>query len=211
MPFEATPAENFDFDPETGLILAYTGTDVDVVVPREIDGVTVVGFKDYNAFASCQDYTDTETETNQTDWVRLRTLVLPETIKALPDSMLSYCQQLETFVCYAPLESTGKNQFMLCRSLNNVIFVNGVRMIDNYAFDSAGPLGNLYFGEHLDTICSQAFNFANLTSFGRRRAERGIWRVHRVPESHQPALHGQGRQLRRKLHHQLPEPRGDLL
>ena len=165
MPFEATPAENFDFDPETGLILAYTGTDVDVVVPREIDGVTVVGFKDYNAFASCQDYTDTETETNQTDWVRLRTLVLPETIKALPDSMLSYCQQLETFVCYAPLESTGKNQFMLCRSLNNVIFVNGVRMIDNYAFDSAGPLGNLYFGEHLDTICSQAFNFANLTSF----------------------------------------------
>ena len=165
MPFEATPAENFDFDPETGLILAYTGTDVDVVVPREIDGVTVVGFKDYNAFASCQDYTDTETETNQTDWVRLRTLVLPETIKALPDSMLSYCQQLETFVCYAPLENTGKNQFMLCRSLNNVIFVNGVCMIDNYAFDSAGPLGNLYFGEHLDTICSQAFNFANLTSF----------------------------------------------
>jgi len=165
MPFEATPAENFDFDLETGLILAYTGTDVDVVVPREIDGVTVVGFKDYNAFASCQDYTDTETETNQTDWVRLRTLVLPETIKALPDSMLSYCQQLETFVCYAPLENTGKNQFMLCRSLNNVIFVNGVRMIDNYAFDSAGPLGNLYFGEHLDTICSQAFNFANLTSF----------------------------------------------
>ena len=60
---------------------------MDVVVPREIDGVTVVGFKDYNAFASCQDYTDTETETNQTDWVRLRTLVLPETIKALPDSM----------------------------------------------------------------------------------------------------------------------------
>ena len=37
---------------------------------------------------------------------------------------------------------------MLCRSLNNVIFVNGVRRIDNYAFDSAGPLGNLYFGEH---------------------------------------------------------------
>ena len=165
MPFETTDARNFDFDPETGLILAYTGTDIDVVVPSEIDGVTVVGFADYNAFASCQDYTDTETETNQTDWVHLRTLVLPETIRELPDSMLSYCQQLETFVCYAPLESTGKNQFMLCRSLNNVIFVNGVRKIDNYAFDSAGPLGNLYFGAHLDTICSQAFNFANLTSF----------------------------------------------
>jgi len=165
MPFEPTPAENFEFDPETGLISAYIGTDVDVVVPREIDGVTVVGFKNYNAFDSCQDYTDSSVESNRTEWVRLRTLVLPETIRELPDMMLAYCQQLETFVCYAPLESTGGNQFMLCRSLNNVIFVNGVREIGNYAFDSAGPLGNLYFGEHLVRIGQQAFNFAGLSSF----------------------------------------------
>ena len=165
MPFEPTPVENFEFDPETGLISAYIGSDVDVVVPREIDGVTVVGFKNYNAFASCQDYTDSSVESNRTEWVRLRTLVLPETIRELPDMMLAYCQQLETFVCYAPLESTGGNQFMLCRSLNNVIFVNGVREIGNYAFDSAGPLGNLYFGEHLVKIGQQAFNFAGLTSF----------------------------------------------
>lgn len=165
MPFKPTPAENFEFNPETGLISAYIGTDVDVVVPREIDGVTVVGFANYNAFHSCQDYTDSSVETNQTEWVHLRTLVLPETIKELPGMMLAYCQQLETFVCYAPLESTGGNQFMLCRSLNNVIFVNGVREIDNYAFDSAGPLGNLYFGEHLVKIGQQAFNFAGLTSF----------------------------------------------
>ncbi len=165
MPFEPTPAENFEFNPETGLISAYIGTDVDVVVPREIDGVTVVGFANYNAFDSCHDYTDSSVETNQTEWVHLRTLVLPETIKELPGMMLAYCQQLETFVCYAPLESTGGNQFMLCRSLNNAIFVNGVREIDNYAFDSAGPLGNLYFGEHLVKIGQQAFNFAELTSF----------------------------------------------
>lgn len=165
MPFEPTPAENFEFDPETGLIAAYIGTDVDVVVPREIDGVTVVGFANYNAFDSCHDYTDSSVETNRTEWVHLRTLVLPETIKELPDMMLAYCQQLETFVCYAPLESTGGNQFMLCHSLDNVIFVNGVRAIDNYAFDSAGPLSNLYFGEHLVKIGQQAFNFAGLTSF----------------------------------------------
>lgn len=165
MPFEPTPAENFEFNPETGLISAYIGTDVDVVVPREIDGVTVVGFANYNAFHSCQDYTDSSVETNRTEWVHLRTLVLPETIKELPGMMLAYCQQLETFVCYAPLESTGGNQFMLCRSLNNVMFVNGVREIGNYAFDSAGPLGNLYFGEHLVKIGQQAFNFAGLTSF----------------------------------------------
>ncbi len=166
MPFEPTPAENFEFDPETGLISAYIGTDVDVVVPREINGVTVTGFANYNVFEACRDYTNTDMETNQTDWVHLRTLVLPETIKELPDSLLSYCQQLETFVCYAPLESTGGAQFMLCRSLDTVIFVNGVRAIENYAFDSAsGPLSTLYFGEHLDRIGQQAFGHSGLTSF----------------------------------------------
>ncbi len=166
MPFEPTSAECFDFDPETGLINAYTGTETDVIVPREIDGVTVVGFSSYNAFESCRDYTDTEIDTNQTSWVHLRTLVLPETITELPDSLLSYCQQLETFICYAPLETTGKAQFMLCRSLDTVIFVNGVREIGNYAFDSAsGPPDCLYFGSHLNRIGEYAFNNCGITSF----------------------------------------------
>ena len=72
------PAEYFEFNPATGLISAYTGTDVDVVVPREIGGVTVVGFEGQNAFAFCQDFANTETPTNQTEGVHLRTLVLPE-------------------------------------------------------------------------------------------------------------------------------------
>ncbi|MDO4836876.1 MAG: leucine-rich repeat protein [Clostridia bacterium] len=165
MPFTPTPAEFFDFDPETGLIEAYTGADVDVVVPREIGGVTVVGFKNYNAFASCQDYTDTDMDTNVTDWVHLRTLVLPETIASLPDSLLAYCQQLETFICYAPLESTGRSTFSLCRSLDTVIFVNGVLMIDNYAFDGAGTLSRTYFGSSLVSIGEQAFNNTKQTFF----------------------------------------------
>ncbi len=163
MPFAATPAEYFDFDPETGLIEAYTGTDVDVVVPREIGGVTVTGFKNYNVFESCRDYTNTDVDSNVTDWVHLRTLVLPETITALPDSLLLYCQQLETFICYAPLESTGRSTFSLCRSLDTVIFVNGVRLIDNYAFDGAGTLSCTYFGSSLKSIGQQAFSRTSQT------------------------------------------------
>ena len=92
------PAEYFEFNPATGLISAYTGTDVDVGVSREIGGVTVVGFEGYNVFASCQSFTNTETPTNQTEWVHLRTLVLPETIREIPDSLLMYCQQMESFI-----------------------------------------------------------------------------------------------------------------
>ena len=165
MPFEPTPAESFDFDPETGLISAYTGTAIDVVVPREINGVTVVGSDGYNVFASCQDYTNTETATDQTEWVHLRSLVLPETIREIPDGLLMYCQQLETFICYAPVESTGKSAFALCRNLKNVAFMNGVRVIDSYAFDSTDALENLYFGAHVQKIAENAFNHSGLTTF----------------------------------------------
>lgn len=165
MPFAPTPAEYFEFNPATGLISAYTGTDVDVVVPREIGGVTVVGFEGYNVFASCQDFINTETPTNQSEWVHLRTLVLPETIREIPDSLLMYCQQLESFICYAPVESTGKSTFVLCRSLKNAAFMNGVRVIDSYAFDSTDSLKSLYFGAHVQRIAANAFNFSGLTFF----------------------------------------------
>ena len=165
MLFEPTPAEDFEFNPETGRIRAYLGTGVDVVVPREVDGVTVVGFEGYNVFASCQDFTNTETAADQTDSVHLRTLVLPETIQEIPDVLLTYCQQLENFICYAPVESIGKSTFALCRSLKNAAFLNGVRVIDSYAFDSTDSLENLYFGAHVQKIASNAFNFSGLTSF----------------------------------------------
>ena len=164
-PLRRPPAEYFEFNPATGLISAYTGTDVDVGVSREIGGVTVVGFEGQNAFASCQSFTNTETPTNQAEWVHLRTLVLPETIREIPDSLLMYCQQLESFICYAPVESTGKSTFVLCRGLKNAAFMNGVRVIDSYAFDSTDSLESLYFGVHVQRIAANAFNFSGLTSF----------------------------------------------
>ena len=163
-PLRRPPAEYFEFNPATGLISAYTGTDVDVGVSREIGGVTVVGFEGYNVFASCQSFTNTETPTNQAEWVHLRTLVLPETIREIPDSLLMYCQQLESFICYAPVESTGKSTFVLCRGLKNAAFMNGVRVIDSYAFDSTDSLESLYFGVHVQRITVNAFNFSGLTS-----------------------------------------------
>lgn len=173
MPFAPTSAECFDFDAATGTIFAYTGSDVDVVIPREINGVTVTAI-DRNAFEACRDYTNTKTSSDRTEWVHLRSVVIPETVKAIGDDLFSYCQQLETVVCYAPLETTGGTAFMLCRSLNNVIFVNGVREIGSYAFDSAGPLNNLYFGRHLDKIDDYAFNHSSISSFVADATEIGF-------------------------------------
>lgn len=157
MPYTPTAARHFEFDAQTGAITAYTGKAVDVVIPKEIDGVPVRTIA-YSAFESCRDYTDTGTITNRTEWTRLRSVVIPETVTVIEDSVFGNCQQLELFVCYAPLETTGRNVFSNCRALQHVVFVNGVRTIDNYCFDAAGSLKTLYVGSHVDVIGTAAFN-----------------------------------------------------
>ena len=161
MPHAATPEGDFEFDAATGTITGYRGTAADVVIPRAIGGVPVTAIG-YNAFERCRDYTDTDMATNQTTWQPLRSVVIPETVTAVADSAFSYCQQLELVICYAPLKSTGRGAFLLCRSLKDVVFVNGVNEIDNYAFESTTALERVYWGDHLRRIGVNAFNRCGL-------------------------------------------------
>ena len=164
MPYEPTDPSLFEFRPETGTIVRYWGDEADVVVPREIDGVTVTGMNQ-SAFDRCFDYTDSGVATNRTDYVTLRSVVLPETITEIKDGTFTYCQQLESFICYAPVKSTGRGTFRLCRNLDTVVFVNGVKEIDNYCFDSAGPLSTFYNPVALDYIGERAFQNCAVKSF----------------------------------------------
>ncbi|MBQ8082131.1 MAG: leucine-rich repeat protein, partial [Clostridia bacterium] len=163
MPFEATAEADFEFDAETGTIVGYIGDDVDVVIPRAI-GDTTVRAIGYNAFERARDYTDTDIATNQTSWLPLRSVVIPETVEEIADSAFSYCQQLELVICYAPLSSTGRETFLVCRSLRDVLFVNGVSEIDNYCFESCDMLQHVYWGDHLRRIGVNAFNRVGLMS-----------------------------------------------
>lgn len=164
MPFEPTDAAEFDFDPETGAITRYRGDSADVVVPREIGGVPVRCIAQ-GAFEGCRDYTDTEVYTNRTEWTTLRSVVLPETVTAIDDSAFSYCQQLETFVCYGPVESTGRGTFRLARSLRLVAFVNGAGMIDNYCFENTPALETVYVPTPLSYIGESAFINSGIPAF----------------------------------------------
>lgn len=156
MPYQPSAEEDFEFDPDTGTIIRYHGSDVDIVVPRTIQGVEVrtIG---YNAFDLARDYTNTDTQTNQTEWLKLRSLILPETVTSIEDSAFSHLQQLETFICYGPLTTTGGNSFFNCTSLKNVIFVNGVQKIGDYLFDSCTALQTVWYKGQAETIGEWAF------------------------------------------------------
>ena len=164
MPYVPTSEEYFEIDESTGTITEYTGTDVDVVIPRSIGGVEVKSIG-YGAFACAEDYTDTEMDTNQEDWLHLRSVVIPETVTSISDSAFNYCQQLETVICYGPLETSGKGTFHLCRSLKNVVFVNGVKVLDNYLFEFCQSLTNVWYKGTLDLIGEDCFRACGLESF----------------------------------------------
>ena len=157
MPYQPSPEEDFEFDASTGTITGYTGEAVDVVVPRTIGSkpVRVIG---YHAFDAAKDYTDTEMSTNRTEWVHIRSIVIPDTVRTIEDNALSYLQQLELFVSYAPLETTGGTQFMLCRSLKNVIFVNTLKELGNYLFESCDALELVWYPNTLDSVGIQCFS-----------------------------------------------------
>lgn len=49
--------------------------------------------------------------------------------ETIEDSAFMDCHDLETVICYAPLENTNNGVFQELQGLKTVIFVNGVRQI----------------------------------------------------------------------------------
>lgn len=84
------------FEEESRTITAYTGTAVDVIIPRTIGGVPVENIS-YNAFECARNYVDSDMATNQQegDWLPMRCLILPETLKSVADSTFMNCHDLE--------------------------------------------------------------------------------------------------------------------
>ena len=165
MPDVPSPEDDFEVNAD-GVLMHYWGDDVDVVVPRSVGGVTVTAIG-RGAFSRANDYTDTEIINNVTSWLHLRSVVLPETVTSIADGTFQYCQQMETFICYGPLETTGRSTFVFCRSLRQAIFVNGVRMLDNYAFQHTDSLELIYYGDHLDAIGEHAISRSGRESVTR--------------------------------------------
>ena len=163
MPYEALPEEDFEFDEDSRTITAYIGTSVDVIIPRMIGGVPVENIS-YNTFECARDYVHSGMATNQKegDWLPMRCLILPETLKSIEDSAFTNCYDLETVICYAPLENTNRGLFEECKGLKTVIFVNGVGEMDNYLFNYCKNLKTVWWKGQVNRIGVQCFGATGL-------------------------------------------------
>ena len=150
MPYAPLPADDFWYDAEYSRLDPYNGYELNLYLPREIDGVqlTMIGGGMMSRAAYGDDH-DVE--------LPVRSLVIPETYTSIPAYAFWNCDTLETVICYAPLENLENNLFTNCTSLREVIFVNGVRNVGDYVFSGCTNLQTVYLGKYVENIGASAF------------------------------------------------------
>ena len=150
MPYEPLPGDDFWYDEEYSRLDAYQGYELNLILPREIDGVelSMIGGGMMNR-ASYGDNYDVE--------LPVVSLVIPENYTEIPAYAFQNCDTLETVICYAPIEKLEEGTFSGCTSLTNVVFVNGVREIDRYVFKDCLYLETVYIGDKTQRIDENAF------------------------------------------------------
>ena len=150
MPYEPLPGDDFWYDEEYSRLDAYQGYELNLILPREIDGVelSMIG----GGMMNRASYGD-----NYAVELPVVSLVIPENYTEIPAYAFQNCDALETVICYAPIEKLEEGTFSGCTSLTNLIFVNGVREIDRYVFKDCLYLETVYIGDKTQRIDENAF------------------------------------------------------
>lgn len=99
----------------------------------------------------------------------LQKVVIPDGVKAIPDSMFFDCHALETIVLPPSLEKIGQYAFADCKSLKklDLSHLKSLKLIDRSAFDGCTMLEEVLLPNNLKTLGSTAFcNCIHLHSCG---------------------------------------------
>ncbi len=127
---------NLYYNSETGWITGADETVKNVLIPAQIDGVTIVGIDPY-VFASRRSYTVDENTT-------LTSVSIPNTVVEIGESAFEQCTALSTlrFAPGSKLTTIGKRAFSQCSSITSLTIPDSARNIGDGAF---GGLENLKY------------------------------------------------------------------
>ena len=152
------PASDFEFDKERGAVV-YCGTAVDVVIPREIDGVPVrvIGGNAFSIYNMAGNYDDKMYE-------KLQSVVIPETVEVIEQNAFAECHNLKSVICYGALKKIELRAFENNTSLSEFVLHNGVESIDLYAFVLDKQLKSIDLGGMLDSTSEGTFRDTGLES-----------------------------------------------
>lgn len=138
-------AESYDFtyselDDNCVMLIRYTGSDTDVIIPSEINGHRVTFLE--------------ETFSRNKD---IKSVTIPESVEAIGDSAFGGCSNLESVQIGENVKGLGYYAFGGCTSLKEITLPQSVGYIGNRAFNSCYALEEITLPQNVENIGEGAF------------------------------------------------------
>lgn len=145
-------------------LMAYLGTDTDIILPTEHEGipVTEVG-KEAFRFSSIkrvtipEGYTTIGTRAFHTS-VILEHISIPSTVTTVGERAFAYCNELKNISIPATITSIPEGAFENCESLKQVVLSEGTKQISTSAFAGCTSLESINIPASVTTIESGALS-----------------------------------------------------
>ena len=134
-------------DGESAVVISYTGTSGDVVIPENMDGHPVVAvgehmFQDNQVVETVRLPMGLHTIGNMAFFkcAKLKKIEIPEGIKLIDQACFGGCEELEEVKLPDSLEEVGQFGFLSCPKLSEIAFGPNLRSIGPGAFQLCGSL-----------------------------------------------------------------------
>lgn len=160
----AAATNKFFFDPTTGMITGYNGTDTVVVIPSKINGITVetIGHTAFR-YSSVTSVTIPDSVTFISDSAfaycsNLTNISIPNSVTAIGSFAFEGCTKLESITLPSSLLTISEFLFYDCSQLTTIHIPDSVSSIRTYAFYNCGKLETIRIPVSVTSIGSYAFD-----------------------------------------------------
>lgn len=160
----AAATNKFFFDPTTGMITGYNGTDTVVVIPSKINGITVetIGHTAFR-YSSVTSVTIPDSVTFISDSAfaycsSLTNISIPNSVTAIGSFAFEGCTKLESITLPSSLLTISEFLFYDCSQLTTIHIPDSVSSIRQYAFYNCGKLKTIRIPVSVTSIGNYAFD-----------------------------------------------------
>lgn len=160
----AAATNKFYFNPTTGMITGYNGTDTVVVIPSKINGITVetIGHTAFR-YSSVTSVTIPDSVTFISDSAfaycsSLTNISIPNSVTAIGSFAFEGCTKLESITLPSSLLTISEFLFYDCSQLTTIHIPDSVSSIRQYAFYNCGKLETIRIPVSVTSIGSYAFD-----------------------------------------------------
>lgn len=137
----AAATNKFFFDPTTGMITGYNGTDTVVVIPSKINGITVETIG-HTAFR----------------YSSVTSVTIPDSVTFISDSAFAYCSSLTNISIPNSVTAIGSFAFEGCTKLESITLPSSLLTISEFLFYDCSQLTTIHIPDFVSLIRPYAFN-----------------------------------------------------